>query len=183
MGGSGIGSKSVPEIGKDFPSLNGISLSTGSAPPSTSVSLDRGVSSQQLQQPLQQPLQDVQQIQLLPPPQLSENKECEQLDRERPSETEASQLTAIFRPDEAGEWKERLNAMRQASQNANARRPDGLGLSDEHFVVGAASWDGRTREDEEDGKEDDEDNDVDEVNVTGEADGGKVWRARKTLRK
>jgi len=73
--------------------------------------------------------------------------------------------------------------MRQASQNANVRRTDGLGLSDEHFTVGAASWDERTREDEEDGKEDDEDNDVDEVNVTGEADGGKVWRARKTLRK
>ena len=195
-GGAAIGSsatvvKNVSEVGKDFPPLNGINLST--APPSVSVAapvqLDRGLPpSQQTFPHAQQDLsEDVQQRQLLPSQQMNDGRQPEQLESERvpSSDSEPSQLTQIFRPDEAGEWRERLNAMRQISQSTR-EKGDENGLSDERhpsLTSGAAAWDGHSREDEDDGKEEEEDGEVDEVNVTGEGEGGKVWRARKTLRK
>lgn len=192
--GSTTAVKGTFEAGKDFPPLNGVNSTTAlpSAPVAAPVQLDRGaLPSQQTPPPAQQdPSEEAQQIQLLPPKHLSDGKQSQQLesDQEQSSDTEPSQLTAIFRPDEAGEWRERLNAMRQASsQGAHVKGTSDAGLSDEHhpLVSGAASWDGQSREeeDDDDNKDEDEDGEVDEVNVTGEGEGGKVWRARKTLRK
>jgi striatin 1/3/4 len=195
VGGSATVVKNALEVGKDFPPLNGINIST--APPSTPatapVQLDRGVppSQQTLLSSHQDPSEDAQQRQLPPPQQLGDDRQSEPLGSEQTqsSETEHSQLTAIFRPDEAGEWRERLNAMRQGSQNSHAGRASDAGLSDERhpsLTSGAASWDAQPREDDDDdddGKEEEEDGEVDEVNVTGEGEDGKVWRARKTLRK
>jgi striatin 1/3/4 len=194
VGGSSTVVKNALESGKDFLPLNGVNPS--STPPSASVAapvqVDRGVlPSQQPLPPAQQdPTEDGQQIQLFPPPQLGDSKHSQQFESEQvqSSDTESSQLTAIFRPDEAGEWRERLNTMRQASSHsAHVKGTSDTGLSDERHPLGsgAASWDGQLREeeDDDDGKEEEEDGEVDEVNVTGEGEGGKVWRARKTLRK
>lgn len=193
-GGSATIVKTIPEVGKDFPPLNGINIST--APPSASVAapvqLDRCLppSQQMLPHTQQDPSDDVQQRQPIPPQQLSDDRQSESLESERvpSSDPEPSQLTQIFRPDEAGEWRERLHAMRQASQSTRERGANDGRLSDERhpsLTSGAAAWDGHPREDddEDDGKEEEEEGDVDEVNVTGEGEGGKVWRARKTLRK
>ncbi|KAF8574175.1 WD40 repeat-like protein [Ramaria rubella] len=192
IAGPGLMGKNPPETNKDFPSMNGTNLST--APPSATIAapvqLDRGAAShQQPPPPLPQhlPPQEAHQIQLLPQ-QLQDDKTPDRLESEQVplSDNEPSQLTAIFRPDEAGEWREQLKAMRQASQNAHPRSLDDTSVSHDHHpnvvATGAASWDGRQPEDEDDSKADEDDGEAEEVNVTGEGNGGKVWRARRTLR-
>ena len=55
-------------------------------------------------------------------------------------------LTAIFRPDDEGEWKEKLRLAHEASEQARAGQAGGSGIS------GAASWERRSREEEEEKK-------------------------------
>ena len=185
--------KNPLETGKDFSPLNGVNLSTpSSASAIAPVQLDRGVppSQQTLSHAQQDPSEGAQPIQLLSQQQLGGGKQSEQMESEQvqSSDAEPSQLTAIFRPDEAGQWRERLNAMQQASQSARARGASDTVLSDERHPSlgsGAASWgvQQRDEDDDDDGKEEEEEGEVDEVNVIGEGEGEKVWRARKTLRK
>jgi striatin 1/3/4 len=119
------------------------------------------------------------QIQLLPA-QPNDEHPSNQPDA-HPERQSDEPLTAIFRPDET--WREQLNSLRRGSPNTQARSFVNDGLSEEHHATGAASWDGRPRDEDDDIREDEEDGEVDEVNVTGEGDVGKVWRAKKTLRK
>jgi striatin 1/3/4 len=77
-------------------------------------------------------------------------------------------LTAVFRPDDAGEWRERLRLSHEASEKARIAG---------EAAAGAAAW---SREDEEH-KEVEE---VDEEEGLGEhGDDAKVWKTRRTLRK
>lgn len=184
----------MPEVGKDFPILNGISLMSGA--PSTSASsgpqqntLDRsgmmssgvvpsqqhqqapgGINPQHLQPSQQQPQTQPSQVPqpLTLPSQQSEVKEKE-------NEPEPTQLTAIFRPDDAGEWKEKLRLSHEASEQARLDRTGQLS--------GAASWEHRGRDDEEEPKEEEADVEDEEANEVGEGDGAKVWKAKRTLRK
>lgn len=87
-----------------------------------------------------------------------------QAEKDRDVETEGRQLTAIFRPDDAGEWKERLRLSHEASEQARTAR------------------EGQT-EDEEDVKEDESEVEDDDSNVGGEGEGTKIWKAKRTLRK
>lgn len=182
--------KVMPEIGKDFPILNGMNnLMSGppSAPASTASQgnpMDRAgilgsslLQSQQQQQ--QQPPSGLQQ----PPPELSQQQQSSQQQQQEPDtkESEATgqqpgSLTAIFRPDEDGEWKEKLRQAHEASEQARA----GQGSA----ISGAASWERRSREEEDEGKNDDEP-EVEEEEGTeiGESESGKVWKAKRTLRK
>lgn len=175
--------KVMPEAGKEFPMLNGVGLMSGpsSAPAATGNQLQplersnpmasamippqqqqqlQAQSSQlgQQQHPIGQPSQ---------PPQL----QTQQLEKEREGESEPRQLTAIFRPDD--DWKERLRLANEASEQAR--------LSGQAGSSGS-SWE-RRREDEEDVKEDDGDVEEEESSVVGEGDNGKVWKAKRTLRK
>jgi striatin 1/3/4 len=75
--------------------------------------------------------------------------------------------TAIFRPDDAGEWRERLRLANEASEKAR------LGAQG---PAGGAAW---SREDEE-GKFDIDDEE-DEVSEGGTEQ--KMWKTRRTLRK
>lgn len=150
--------KVMPEAGKDFPLLNGISIMSGpSSAPAASQPLERsnplggGVVIQSHQQQ-----QGIGQGQL----QLND----QQSDKDKDGD-ESGVPTAIFRPDDRGEWKERLRLAHEAGQ---AR------------LAGAASWD---RRDDEDGKDDEGEVEDDESSVVGESEGNKVWHPKRTLRK
>lgn len=171
----------MPETGKDFPSLNGINLMSGpsSAPASATGSqlslLERSntLGSGMLQQHPQQPPsgQSMQQNhgQSQPSP-LNQ-----QTGKDKDSESEGRQLTAIYRPDDGGEWKEKLRLSHEASEQARFREGH-VGM-----LVGT-TWD-RRREDDEFVKDDDGDVDDEDTNVVGEGEGSKVWKAKRTLRK
>lgn len=180
--------KVMPEVGKEFPILNGMSsLMSGppSAPASTATQgnpMDRvgilgsSLLQQQQQQPQQQPPPSGLQP---PPPELSHQQPSQPQPETKESEANEQQpnsLTAIFRPDEDGEWKEKLRLAHEASEQAHAGQSSAMS--------GAASWERRSREDEDEGKNDDEaEVEEDEGTEIGEGESGKVWKAKRTLRK
>jgi striatin 1/3/4 len=101
-------------------------------------------------------------------------------------EDEPTQLTAIFRPDDNGQWKERL---RQANEEAAMRQnmggagyvPSAGGSMATGQNVGGSGWDLGFGTDEPvigAGVEDEEE----EGSLMGD-DSGKKWKVRKTLRK
>jgi striatin 1/3/4 len=153
--------KNMPEAGKDFPLLNGLGMMPGpsSAPAASgnqipplerNNSLGSGgmIHTQHQQQQMQQGM----------------GQHNQQMDKDKDGD-EPRQLTAIFRPDDAGEWKERLRLSHEAEQ---ARQ------------TGAASWD---RRDDDDGKDDEGEVEDEDSGVVGEGEGTKVWKAKRTLRK
>jgi striatin 1/3/4 len=152
--------KHMPETGKDFPILNGISLMSGpsSAPASSGsqvTSLERGnLSNSSIQQSQSNQLGQ-------PQPTLQTQPMDKDID------SEPRQLTAIFRPDDAGEWKEKLRQAHDASEQAR------LG----------GSWDRRSRYDDDDGKEEEGEVEDEDTSVVGESEGTKAWKAKRTLRK
>jgi striatin 1/3/4 len=94
-------------------------------------------------------------------------------DKDKDNDSEPRQLTMIFRPDEAGDWKERVRLSHEASERAR--------LSGEGQSGSNSPW-GERRQDDEDIKEEEEEEE-EESSVVGDADGGKLWRAKRTLRK
>ena len=186
--------KAMPDLPKEFPQM----MNMGSAPPSVQGSqinaLDRSVSqpqqtqqqpsagppgpqSQQQEQPGQltqtQPPQPQQQL----PPQL----QSQNIERNHDGDIEPQQLTAIFRPDDAGEWKERLRLNHEAERERLER------TGEPHLMGGAASWErGGPYDEHASGKDIDEEDDEEPNTSFGEgseADGAKLWKAKRTLRK
>ncbi|KAK0240494.1 WD40-repeat-containing domain protein [Armillaria nabsnona] len=96
-----------------------------------------------------------------------------QNESDREVESESRQLTAIFRPDDAGEWKEKLRLSHEASEQARLAREGQNG--------NGSLWDRRNLEDEE-LKEEDGDVEDDESTEVGEGEGNKIWKAKRTLR-
>ena len=165
--------KLMPEVGKEFPLLNNmnvISNSASAAGPSTAPqvsSLDRGPSivslpSQQNQLPQYQSPQ--------PPssqPTSGQSGQTSDADKEKDEATlESHSRTSIYRPDDKGEWREKL----------------GLSYGGPSGALADSAWDRRPRDDDDDVKEDDTEVEEDESNVLGEGE-GKVWRTKRTLRK
>lgn len=154
----------MPETGKNFPLLNGAMnmMSGPSSAPATSGNqippLERNnplgggglIQSQHQQQMQHQNMGQGQHMQL-------HNQQDKDGDEPR-------QLTAIFRPDDAGEWKERLRLSHEAEQARQA---------------GAAAWD----RSDLDGKDEEGEVEEDESSVVGEGEGAKVWHPKRTLRK
>lgn len=188
--------KAMPDLPKEFPQM----MSMGSAPPPAQGSqisaLDRtipqpqqtqqqqppagpsGPQSQQEQQGTQtQPSQQHQQQQQLPLQLQSRN-----LERNHDGDIEPQQLTAIFRPDEAGEWKERLRMSHEAERERLERTGQPSSL-----MGGVTSWERGGAVDELDGGKDVEEDDEEEPTTNfgegGETDGAKLWKAKRTLRK
>ncbi|KAF9264960.1 WD40 repeat-like protein [Marasmius fiardii PR-910] len=177
--------KVLPESGS---LLNGISLMSGpsSAPAASgnqiqplerSNPLGSAILPQQMQaqQPQQQPP--------LPPPtssqpssqnaptQTNQTSISAPGDKEK-EDSESRQLTAIFRPDDAGEWKEKLRLSHEASEHARlARESQGVN----------GTWD-RRREYDDDMKDEDPEVDDDESSVVTEGEDSKVWKPKRTLR-
>jgi striatin 1/3/4 len=176
--------KVMPEAGKDFPMLNGINLMPGpsSGPSGAQVSniersnhLNSAMIQQLQHQQSGQPGQQMQQQQQNLGPSPHSQMQGHQTDKDKDGE-ESRQLTAIFRPDDAGEWKEKLRLSHEASEQVRLDRQSGM-------LGGAStSWD-RRRDDDEEGKDEETEVDDDDSSVVGENDGNKVWRAKRTLRK
>jgi len=168
--------KVLPETGKDFPLLNGHAVISGpSSAPATSgqqvALLERnnpisGSTQQQQTGPASQPS----------PSQPQSSPTIPQGDKEREGESEGRQLTAIFRPDDAGEWREKVRLSHEASEQARSAR-DGHSGS----LGGISSWD-RHRDDDDDVKEEEGEVEDDDTSVVGEGEGTKVWKAKRTLR-
>jgi striatin 1/3/4 len=164
--------KLMPDVGKDFPLLNNmnvISASNPAAGPSSTgpqiTALERGpgmVSLPSQQSPLAQ-YQSTQPQSNQPTPMQSRQTSDAEKDREE-AILDSHSRTSIFRPDDKGEWREKLGL------------PYASNLED-------SAWDRRPREDDEDVKEDDTEVEDDESNVLGEGDGTKVWKTKRTLRK
>jgi striatin 1/3/4 len=93
---------------------------------------------------------------------------------EKESDSEPRSLTAIFRPDAGGEWREKLRASHEASEQARLLRETPMGNGN--------PWGGRGG-DEDDVKDEEPDVDDDESSVVGDGEGGKLWKAKRTLRK
>lgn len=171
---SGRPRKVLPEAGKEFPLLNGMSTISASTSSGTSSAgsqlsiLERNPhpNSGMVQQP---PLS-------LPTSQnsaQSQEPSGAQTEKERDTEAENRQLTAIFRPDDAGEWKEKLRLSHEAAEKATLAKD---------FQQTEGSWD-RQREDEDDGKEEDGEVEDEESTLIGDGEGTKHWKAKRTLRK
>jgi striatin 1/3/4 len=181
----------MPEVGKDFPPmLNGVNLMPGPSPASVGSGqanpLERtgGMLHHQQQQsttlPQNQSQQQSQQTQAQAPPQLQTQL------GERDGEIEPQQLTAIFRPDDAGEWKEKLRLSHEAAERDRMERSNEVVSSGSS----SSSWERRPSDEDEGGNikeveddEDDEDSTSDIVGEGSEGDGGKLWKPKRTLRK
>ncbi|KAJ7043276.1 WD40-repeat-containing domain protein [Mycena alexandri] len=179
--------KLLPESGKDFPMLNGNinnlmsgpssapAAATGSQVPNNLEPRNPlGSGMLQLQHMAQQQQQQsspnpIIMQQNVVPSQSSSAASSSSSDAggERDGDSEPRQLTAIFRPDDAGEWKEKLRQSHEAEQ-ARLARENQLG------------WDRRSDEDE--GKDEDGEVDDDESSVVSDGEGNKVWRPKRTLR-
>lgn len=178
--------KVVPEVGKDFPVLNGMmsgSVASQSGANNQGQMLDRdnrmnGGSNIPLHQSQQQngpqggvfqqqqsQQQSMDQPQTLQIPGQQTNKE----DLEKHEEMDSQIPTAIFRPDR--DFKERLERARSDRFSSH----DGQGS-------GVSAWDPVGKDDDEDDKEDAEMDEEDAASTSSEDD-GKLWRTRRTLRK
>ena len=188
--------KAMPDLPKEFPQM----MNMGSAPPSVQGSqitaLDRNVSqsqqSQQQQQlptshsgPQQQQEQSSQVTQTQSPQQqqLPPQLQSQSLERNHDTDIEPQQLTAIFRPDDAGEWKERLRMSHEAAERERLERTG----QPPSLMGGVASWERGGAVDELDGGKDVDEEDEEETATSfgegAEADGAKLWKPKRTLRK
>jgi striatin 1/3/4 len=155
--------KVLPDNNKEFPTmLNGMSLMTSPNPVLASQNLmptfERpNAASSPSNSQITRPSQDG-----TAPPGTSNTAEAN---------PEPQQLTAIFRPDDAGEWKEKLRVLHEASIAAGNRGP-GWETS--------SSGDEDSREDEGDFEEGEAV--IDGASESGE-EGSKTWKPRRTLRK
>jgi striatin 1/3/4 len=169
--------KVLPEAGKEFPLLNGLSSMSGSisSPLPTRPQLpilgrSSPLASVMVQQ--QTPLSQ------LPSPASTQasSSNNNQDDKDRDYQSENRQ-TAIFRPDDAGEWKEKLRLAHEASEKARLTREFQTGTSSDPGI-----WDRRGEEDDE-VKEDEGEVEDEETTLGGDGEGIKLWKAKRTLRK
>ena len=185
--------KAMPDLPKEFPQM----MNMSSAPPSVQGgqinSLDRNVSQpQQTQQqqtsagtgpqPQQEQPSQLTQTQPTQPQQLPPQLQPQSLERNHDGDIEPQQLTAIFRPDDAGEWKERLRMSHEAAERERLER-----TGEAPSLMGAASWERGGPDDEHGGGKDVDEEDEEESTASfgegSEADGAKLWKAKRTLRK
>ncbi|KAK7693152.1 hypothetical protein QCA50_002718 [Cerrena zonata] len=180
---NGRPTKRLQDVGKEFPILNGISAMLPNAAPSGPPQPERppsaGPSSalQQQQQQPQQPITLGQPPQQQPQAQLGQSAvppESQQSDSKRKEEeAEGQRITAIFRPDD--DFKEKLRLSHEAADRA---RLEGSGS-----LSGAASWERREQEEDEDIKEEEPaDMEDEEGTEIGEGEDAKIWKAKRTLR-
>jgi len=178
--------KIMSEVGKEFPILNGMSMmsapSTASASPGPQISiLDRGNTlgsglmqtqqGQSLSSTIGHQYQQQQQQQGVQS--LSQHLQSQEADKDKEASSEPQ--TAIFRPDDTADWKERLRMSHEAEQARS-------GLSGSS-TSGTSAWDRQAREDDDEGKDEDGEVEDEETSVLGDGDGTKAWKAKRTLRK
>jgi striatin 1/3/4 len=96
-------------------------------------------------------------------------------DKDKESEVDSRQITAIYRPDDFGEWKEKLRQSHEAAEQARLAKENQTGVH---------AWES-VQDDDDELKDADMDIDDEESSVVGEGEGEgtKVWKAKRTLRK
>lgn len=166
--------KVLPEGGKEFPLLNGInSLSGPSSAPATSGPqiplLERNNPLAAGNPPALGPLGSAAPSTSAHPSSLPTAPG----DKEKETEPDSRQITAIYRPDDAGEWKEKLRQSHEAAEQARLAKENQTGVH---------AWEPR-RDDDDELKDAEMDIDDDESSVVGEGEDAKVWKAKRTLRK
>jgi striatin 1/3/4 len=157
--------KLVPEVGKDFPNLNGVTAVPNPGIQSLQAEKDkdpfhdkeRGIPDQRTSEPVEAPVSTSSANTLAAAAEVSQP-----ISQQDQSSTEENQLTAIFRPDSAGSWRIRL-------RNANEAAKSAKGKDDELMQLSAPT----TNEDDEEDSE----------SVVSEGStGNKIWRTKRTLR-
>ncbi|KAH8102891.1 WD40-repeat-containing domain protein [Cristinia sonorae] len=174
--------KVMPDVGKEFPMLNGMNILSNTATSNASSGAPQmgqherpGIlAGSAALAPQQPPSGGTQQVpgQLPLPPQLSVQLES----KEKDSDSQDQVPTSIFRPDD--EWREKIRQSQEAAERARLERDGQPGPQ----ISGAASWERRAREDDEDGKEDEPEVDEDDASDIGSDEGSKTWKPKKTLR-
>lgn len=166
--------KVLPEGGKEFPILNGMGTITGPPPVSTpnggpQISiLERNPHSNASLAPQPSPLS---QITAQTTGSSQDSTISAQADTNASdADSESRSITAIFRPDDAGEWKAKLRLSHETSEKAKTAS------------VSSEAWDGHSEEEGE-VKEDEGDVEEDEGTLIGEGENTKSWKAKRTLRK
>lgn len=178
---SGRPKKVLPETGKEYPLLNGHHSGSIVTPPPLPTSgstgtplsvMDRNHGSLGIGQQSSLP-----QITSQAPTQSqpSSSNSTGQIEREREPESDCRQVTAIFRPDDAGEWKERLRQSHEAAEKSRLSRE-----LQQIVPAESISWDGR---DEEEPKEEEGDVEDEEASLVGDGEHTKLWKPKRTLRK
>lgn len=174
----------MQEVGKDYSVMNGMNMASG---PSSAPAISQGnpmersnlgsgllAASQNLQTSSQLGQQQSQSGLSSQPSQLS-NEVSDNKDND--ADEEQALGTAIFRPD--ADFREKLRLSQEAAERAR------LDQSGQHSVPisGAASWERRARDEDDEGKEEEPEVEEDESTVIGEGEGTKAWKAKRTLRK
>jgi len=157
--------KMLAEGGKDFPLMNGLNTLSLSAPmiPGSQNTLDRNPHAAGSQSNINLAGSSNQQ----PSPGLLSHGE-----KEKEADSDNRQITAIYRPDDAGEWKEKLRQSHEATELARFAKEN---------QTGAHGWE--SRRDDDDLKDADTDIYDEEPSVLGEGEDTKIWKAKRTLRK
>jgi len=157
--------KMLAEGGKDFPLMNGLNTLSLSAPmiPGSQNTLDRHLHAAGNQSNINLAGPSNQQ----PSPGLLSHGE-----KEKEADSDHRQITAIYRPDDAGEWKEKLRQSHEAAEQARFAKENQTGVH---------AWESRRYDD--DLKDADTDIYDEEPSVVGEGEDTKIWKAKRTLRK
>ncbi|TCD68234.1 hypothetical protein EIP91_011303 [Steccherinum ochraceum] len=178
--------KVMPDVGKEFPMLNGMSIMSNTPSSSSAAGPQMGtherpgvlagsaaLAPQQQQQPQTNGPPPQAPGQLTLPPQGS----GQQLDnKEKDSDSDGQVPTSIFRPDD--EWREKIRQSHEAAERARLERDGQTGPK----ISGAESWERRARDEDEDAKDEEGEVEDDDASDIGSEEGSKVWRAKKTLR-
>lgn len=170
--------KVLPEAGKEYSIVNGVAplagsnpvaLQTPSAAPQVPIGERNNVGMSQQQSSLNHNI---------PPPSTNQTPVATSTplpEKEREPESDNRQSTAIFRPDDAGEWKEKLRLANEAAEKAKLARESSTSES-------STPWDRRI-EDGEDMKDEEVEPEDEESSLVGDGEGTKIWKAKRTLRK
>lgn len=153
------------EGGKDFPLLNGLNTLSLSAPmiPGSQNTSDRNLLAASSQSNINSTELSTQQ---------PSSGLLSQEEKEKEADSDNRQITAIYRPDDAGEWKERLRQSHEAAEQAHVAKENQTGVH---------AWE--SRRDDDDMKDPDIDMYDEESSVVGEGEDTKIWKAKRTLRK
>ncbi|KAJ3508200.1 hypothetical protein NLJ89_g5883 [Agrocybe chaxingu] len=168
--------KVLPEAGKEFPLLNGLPGSTASANTGGNSQLPILERNSHSSGMVQQQQSHMSQMVPQNPSQSQLSSASTQVGGERDSDFENRQLTAIFRPDDNGEWKEKLRLSHEAAEKSRVARE-----YQQSTGADPGSWD-RQREEEEEAKEEEAEVEDEESSLVGEGEGTKLWKAKRTLR-
>jgi striatin 1/3/4 len=157
--------KVLPEAAKEFPLLNGMHTST--PPPGSASTLSQLPSMERSHINIQQQPS----LPQLPSQTPGQQPPSNPISQSEKDEAESRQVTAIFGPEDIGEWKDKPRFMLETPEKSRLR---------DFTPVDAGGWDGR---DDDEPKEEEGEVDEEEVCLVGDGESTKIWKAKRTLRK